>query len=127
MRPDESHAVLIGVAEYPDSGTFDSVEGASYNVLRLKDLLNNPAYAGFHRKHEYTRTMLNPHAAQGIRVAVKRAAESPVCRGERALPGAELYRRSAPRCDRTPGLGTGGPVHRALDRGRPLRAVMPLA
>ncbi|MFC5220452.1 caspase family protein [Streptomyces coerulescens] len=75
MRPDESRAVLIGVAEYPDGGAFDSVEGAPYNVLRLKDLLTDPAYAGFHRKHEYTRTMLNPHTAEGIRVAVKRAAE----------------------------------------------------
>ncbi|WP_187284857.1 caspase domain-containing protein [Streptomyces sp. uw30] len=75
MRPDESRAVLIGVAEYPDDGAFDSVEGASYNVLRLKDLLTDPAYAGFHRKREYTRTMLNPHTADGIRVAVKRAAE----------------------------------------------------
>ncbi|WP_354408493.1 caspase family protein [Streptomyces sp. PvP037] len=75
MRPDESRAVLIGVAEYPDDGAFDSVEGASYNVLRLKELLTDPAYTGFHPKREYTRTMLNPHTADGIRAAVKRAAE----------------------------------------------------
>ncbi|MFD8688728.1 caspase domain-containing protein [Streptomyces sp. NPDC059651] len=66
---------MIGVAEYPDDGTFESVEGASYNVLRLKELLTDPAYAGFHPKREYTRTMLNPHTADGIRAAVKRAAE----------------------------------------------------
>ncbi|KOV94522.1 hypothetical protein ADK65_31450 [Streptomyces sp. NRRL B-1140] len=75
LRPDESRAVLIGVAEYPDGGTFDSVEGASYNVLRLKELLTDPTYAGFHPKREYTRTMLNPHASEGIRAAIKRAAE----------------------------------------------------
>ncbi|MFD0229285.1 caspase family protein [Streptomyces hirsutus] len=67
--------MLIGVAEYPDGGTFDSVEGASYNVLRLKELLTDHAYTGFHPKREYTRTMLNPHTADGIRAAVKRAAE----------------------------------------------------
>lgn len=75
LRPDESRAVLIGVAEYPDDGAFDSVEEALHNVLRLKGLLTDPGYTGFHRTREYTRTLLNPHTNEGIRAAVKRAAE----------------------------------------------------
>src|SRR5690349_2007935 len=75
LRPDESRAVLIGVAEYPDNGAFASVEEALHNILRLKGLLTDPQYAGFHRTREYTRTLVNPYTNEGIRAAVKRAAE----------------------------------------------------
>ncbi|MEV7738940.1 caspase family protein [Streptomyces sp. NPDC088921] len=75
LRPDESRAVLIGVAEYPEDGVFASVEEALHNVLRLKGLLTDPRYAGFHRTREYTRTLINPYTNEGIRAAVKRAAE----------------------------------------------------
>ncbi|MET3985271.1 caspase family protein [Streptomyces sp. PvR034] len=75
LRPSESRAVLIGVADYPDGGAFASVEAALHNVLRLKGLLTDPAYAGFDRLPEYTRPLLNPQTGEGIRAAVKRAAE----------------------------------------------------
>jgi hypothetical protein len=75
LRPNESRAVLIGVADYPDDGAFPSVEAALHNVLRLKGLLTDPAYAGFDRLPNYTRPLLNPQTGEGIRAAVKRAAE----------------------------------------------------
>ncbi|MFJ7209147.1 caspase domain-containing protein [Streptomyces sp. NPDC098789] len=75
MRPSESRAVLIGVADYPDGGVFTGVEAALHNVLRLKGILTDPAYAGFGRLPEYTRPVLNPQTGEGIRAAVKRAAE----------------------------------------------------
>ncbi|MGW1992058.1 caspase family protein [Embleya sp. NPDC001921] len=75
LRPGESRAVLIGVADYPDGGDFASVEAALHNVLRLKGLLTDPAYAGFHGTREYTRSLVNPQTGEGVRAAVKRAAE----------------------------------------------------
>ncbi|MET9091945.1 caspase family protein [Streptomyces cyaneofuscatus] len=134
LRPNESRAVLIGVADYPDDGAFPSVEAALHNVVRLQNLLTDPAYAGFNRLLSHTRPLVNPQTGEGIRAAVKRAAEQAtdvlfvyyVGHGSRVGAERELYLTSCTTssAESVETTGLRYTVLRSLLRAAPARVVV---
>ncbi|MEU8680280.1 caspase family protein [Streptomyces sp. NPDC048611] len=72
-RFDASYALLIGVSEYQDHA-FPEVPAAIHNLAGLRSVLAPSDGGGFHR--EKCRMVANPRTGEGMRVAIKRAAES---------------------------------------------------
>lgn len=72
-RFDASYALLIGVSEYQDH-EFPEVPAAIHNLAGLRSLLAPADGGGFPR--EKCRMVANPRTGEGMRVAIKRAAES---------------------------------------------------
>ncbi|MFE1172224.1 caspase domain-containing protein [Streptomyces sp. NPDC058773] len=72
-RFDASYALLIGVSEYQDH-EFPEVPAAIHNLAGLRSLLAPSDGGGFPR--EKCRMVSNPRTGEGMRVAIKRAAES---------------------------------------------------
>jgi hypothetical protein len=75
-RFDASYALLIGVSEYQDHETrgFSEVPAAVHNLAALQSLLAPANGAGLPR--EKCRMVSNPRTGEGMRSAIKRAAET---------------------------------------------------
>lgn len=72
-RPEDSRALLIGVAEYPLGGAFPDVPPAIHNVSRMQSILTDSVYGGFSRAN--CRMLINPQSGEGMRAAVQAAAQ----------------------------------------------------
>ena len=72
-RPEDSRALLIGVADYPVGGAFPDVPPAIHNVSRMQSILTDSVYGGFSRAN--CRMFINPQSGEGIRAAVQAAAQ----------------------------------------------------